>query len=392
MPIDPELAAEQSYVELLYNRLDAEREAVRGQLDSVLRAGASGSEARWQREVSVASLTARLRGLTVAERGLCFGRLDPETGAPSYVGRIGLYDESAEYEPLLLDWRAPAARPFYTATAARPEGVARRRHFRGSGRTVVSLHDDVLTGGAAGQGSEALLAALNAPRGRRMRDIVATIQAEQDEIIRLGAAGIVVVEGGPGTGKTAVALHRVAYLMYTLRERISRWGVLVVGPNPGFLDYVGDVLPSLGETDVVFATPGELFPGLAVDAEDGADAKRAKGDLDILDVLAAAVADRQELPDHPVPIELDDVTVQLDDSVAAAARRHARSFGLPHNAARPMFRDALITGLVDRAVDAIGAGWLSPSDTAIRADLAADVRLELAGNREVARVVDRLWP
>ncbi|WP_131807798.1 DNA/RNA helicase domain-containing protein, partial [Mycobacteroides abscessus] len=157
----------------------------------------------------------------------------------------------------------------------------------------------------------ALLAAVNAPRGHGMRDIVATIQAEQDRIIRLDHPGVLVIEGGPGTGKTVVALHRVAYLLYTQRKRMERHGVLVVGPNAAFLSHISRVLPSLGETNVVFTTAGDLVPGLKVTAEDDEEAARIKGSLQILDVLAAAVADRQRAPENPMPIQLADVSVRI---------------------------------------------------------------------------------
>ena len=252
------------------------------------------------RDAEVRALAKEMKRLDVADNGLCFGRLDSLSGEQSYIGRIGIFDKENDYEPLLLDWRAPAARAFYVATAASPENMRRRRQFHTRGRQVVDFTDEVLgrpdgaqRGGGVFSGDAALLAAVNAPRGDGMRDIVATIQAEQDEIIRLDHPGVLVIEGGPGTGKTVVALHRVAYLLYTQRERIESHGVLVVGPNPAFLNHIGRVLPSLGETDVVFMTTGDLVPGLHVTAEDGPDAARLKGSLEILDVLAAAVADRQ---------------------------------------------------------------------------------------------------
>src|SRR5690606_1379098 len=204
----------------------------------------------------------------------------------------------------------------------------------------------------------ALLAALDAPRTGPMRDIVATIQAEQDEIIRLDHTGITVIEGGPGTGKTAVALHRVAYLLFT-HPQLARRGVLVLGPNPRFLTHISAVLPSLGETDVVFATPGELLPGVATDVEDTPHAARVKGSLAMVDVLAAAVADREEVPDEPVPIELEDVTVEVTPELAAAARDRARALGLRHNEARGAFATAVLDALADQAVDRIGAGVLA---------------------------------
>jgi DNA helicase IV len=225
-----------------------------------------------------------------------------------------------------------------------------------------------------------------------MRDIVATIQAEQDEIIRLGHAGVLVVEGGPGTGKTAVALHRVAYLLYTQRDRMSRSGVLVVGPSPVFLDHIGRVLPSLGESDVVFTTTGGLVPGLRVTAEDRPEVAELKGSLKILDVLAAAVADRQKVPEEPLPIELADVTVVLDDDVADEARIEARRTGSPHNEARRVFREVVVQLLAERAVAVVGEGWLSPEDRGAWANLRADVREELAEHEDLAAVLDALWP
>ncbi|OLF17916.1 ATP-binding domain-containing protein [Actinophytocola xanthii] len=387
------MAAEREYIAFLYRRLDAERAAATGELGGVLRdASTETTEDLWQREVATSALSARIGRLRVADSGLCFGRLDRDSGEVLYIGRIGLFDEEDDYRPLLTDWRAPVARPFYTATAANSEGVTRRRHFRTRHRRVLDFHDDVLDHGVA-DGDEVLLAALNAPRADTMGDIVATIQAEQDEIIRLGHTGVVVIDGGPGTGKTVVALHRVAYLLYAHRERMSRRGVLIVGPNTGFLRYIGDVLPSLGETDAVFATPGELHPGLETSAADPPDARRVKGGLAMVDVLTAAVADRQELPETPIEIELDDVTVTIDAEVAGRARARARAAGVRHNQARPVFRDSLILELAEQAVDRIGGDWLDAREVPeLAGDLAADVRSELSRSRTLSVAVDRLWP
>ncbi|TCP45097.1 DNA helicase IV [Tamaricihabitans halophyticus] len=392
---DIELAAEQTHLDSLYARLDEECQAARARLDVALRdSSASSPQERWQRQVSVDQQTDRVRALRAAENGLCFGRLDDISANTSYIGRIGLFDETAGFAPLLVDWRAPAARPFYCSTVANPDGIRRRRHFRSNGRTITNIYDDVLSAddSAEQDGDSALLAVLNAPRVGKMRDIVATIQAEQDEIIRLARGGAVVIEGGPGTGKTAVALHRVAYLLYTHRDQLARRGVLLVGPNPDFLNYIGDVLPSLGETSAVFATPGDLHPGLHAVDEDDSVTSSLKGGLGMLDVLAAAVADRQELPDGRWPIELDDVVVTVDAKVARAARQRARDTGLLHNHARAVFWEWLIEELVGRAVRQIGKGWLTGRDTALAAELAADVRRELSHHPEVRRVVDRLWP
>ena len=233
---DDELRSEQSYVDGLYTRLDAERARVKDRYRAAMRGPIDRTDGGTlvARDVEVRALAKQVARLDVADSGLCFGRLDSVTDQRFYIGRIGILDPENEYEPLLLDWRAPAARAFYVATAATPENMRRRRQFHTLGRRIVDFTDEVL-GRPSGdeRGDAALLAAVNAPRGEGMRDIVATIQAEQDEIIRLDHPGVLVIEGGPGTGKTVVALHRVAYLLYTQRKRIERHGVLVVGPNPG---------------------------------------------------------------------------------------------------------------------------------------------------------------
>ncbi|WP_174555242.1 RNA polymerase recycling motor ATPase HelR [Nocardia anaemiae] len=385
-----ELQSERSYVAGLYTRLDAERARVKGKYTAALR-GTGGTP--MERDFEVRALAKEAKRLDVADNGLCFGRLDTVSGEHSYIGRIGIFDEENEYEPLLLDWRAPASRAFYVATAATPENMRRRRQFHTRGRRVVDFTDEVLGRPSDGErGDAALLAAVNAPRGAGMRDIVATIQAEQDQIIRLDHPGVLVIEGGPGTGKTVVALHRVAYLLYTQRERMERHGVLVVGPNPAFLNHIGRVLPSLGETNVVFMTTGDLVPGLHVTAEDTPEAARLKGSLKILDVLAAAIADRQRVPEHPVPIELKDVTVRIDAETAEWAREEARASGLPHNEARAVFSEIVTYVLTERAIARIGRGWLTRKDREAWENLRTDLVAELADTEQFTAALDELWP
>ncbi|MEV4598170.1 RNA polymerase recycling motor ATPase HelR [Amycolatopsis sp. NPDC049253] len=389
---EQELRSERAYVGGLYTRLDGERTRVKGEYEAAL--GENGGTPM-ERDVRVRALGREVRRLDVVDNGLCFGRLDSLDDDVSYIGRIGLFDEEDEYRPVLLDWRAPAARPFYTATGANPENVRRRRQFHTRGRRVTEFTDEVLGRPATGEHSDtdaALLAAVNAPRGEGMRDIVATIQAEQDEIIRLDHPGVLVIEGGPGTGKTVVALHRVAYLLYTQRERMERHGALVVGPNPAFLNHIGRVLPSLGETDVVFTTTGGFVPGLHVTAEDGPEAARLKGELKILDVLAAAIADRQRTPEEPVPITLGDVTVRIDAETAQWAIEEARASGLPHNEARDVFTEIVTYVLTERAITRIGRGWLGRDDREERDDLKRTLLEDLAGNPRFVSAVDELWP
>ena len=392
---EDELQSERSYVAGLYARLDAERARVKGRYGSALRGNidVNVGETLVARDAEVRAMAKEMNRLNVADNGLCFGRLDTVSGERSYIGRIGLLDGKNEYEPVLLDWRAPAARAFYTATAATPENMRRRRQFLTRGRQVVDFTDEVLgRPDRNAQGDAALLAAVNAPRGDGMRDIVATIQAEQDEIIRLDHPGVLVIEGGPGTGKTVVALHRVAYLLYTQRERIERHGVLVVGPNPAFLNHIGRVLPSLGESDVVFTTTGDLVPGLHVTAEDTPDIARLKGSRKILDVLAAAVADRQRVPKDPLPIELADVTMRIDAETAEWAIEEARASGRPHNEARAVFREIVTYVLTERAIARIGRNWLSRQDSDAWEQLRRNLLAELADHDKFTAALDELWP
>jgi DNA helicase IV len=390
---DDELSAEQHYVAGLYDRLDAERARVADRYRGALR-GTGGTLV--ERDAEVRALGRQMARLNVADSGLCFGRLDSIDGETVYVGRIGLLDEDDDFASLLVDWRAPAARAFYVATGASPENMRRRRQFHTLGRRVLDFTDEILgrpdAAERGGRGDAALLAAVNAPRGTGMRDIVATIQAEQDEIIRLDHPGVLVIEGGPGTGKTVVALHRVAYLLYTQRKRMETHGVLVVGPNPAFLDHVGRVLPSLGETNVVFLTTGDLYPGLRVTTRDSPEVTRRKGSLDMLDVLTAAVADRQRVPEEPVPIDLADVSVRIDTDIAQWAIDEARGSGKPHNDARAVFTDVLTWALTERAIARIGRGWLTREDRNAWEHLRSELVDELDDHAGFAAALDRLWP
>ena len=269
----------------LHRRLDDIRARAVSRLDDALASIAHNPQAVGEREATVQLYTERLVALDAAESGLCFGRLDRrDADVPRYVGRIGLPAEDGDEEPLLVDWRAPAAQPFYTATPLHDLGVRRRRHIRTRGRTVVSIADETLDlddpdvaerSGLAGE--SVLLAALNATRTGRMTDIVRTIQAEQDRIIRADHRGVLVVQGGPGTGKTAVALHRAAYLLYTHRERLARSGLLIVGPSPTFLRYIAEVLPSLGETGVRAGRPRQPAARAVTRAPTSGRGRRGQG-------------------------------------------------------------------------------------------------------------------
>ena len=392
------LEHERRYVAMLYGRLDERRADTARRLQSVLHDETVGTpQALTERDAAAAMYTDRLAALRAAEHGLAFGRLDTETGERRYIGRLGLLDEDNDYEPLLMDWRAPAAQPFYTATAASPEGMRRRRHLRTRRREVLAVDDEVLdlddaaaAGSSTGLTSEAaLMAAVSARRTGRMGDIVATIQAEQDRIIRATPSGVLVVQGGPGTGKTAVALHRAAYLLYTHRDRLARRGVLVVGPNATFLRYIGQVLPSLGETSVVLGTVGQLFPGLDARRAERPEVAEVKGRPEMAGVIAAAVRDRQQVPRHPVELVVEQQRVRLDRDVANAARSRARRSRRPHNEAKRIFHREAVRLLAEQ----VARGLAGPASRGLldAGDL-SDIRDELSESRELTRELDALWP
>ncbi|WP_227023037.1 HelD family protein [Actinomadura rubrobrunea] len=354
--------AEQEFVSRAYARLDEERAAAEVALRSGPgEGGGSAFSARVERTVVAEERARRLARLNAVERGLCFGRVDhrPDadggSGGTVYIGRIGLRDENRE--PLLIDWRAPAARPFYTATPGSPGTVARRRHLHLRGRTVVDVDDEVFDLDGLDQddrsalvGEAALLAALRRGRTGRMADVVATIQEEQDQVIRSGLQGVLVVQGGPGTGKTVAALHRAAYLLYTYRDVLERRGVLVVGPNATFLRYIEQVLPGLGETDVVLATVGGLFPGVRATAVDKPEVAVVKGGLRMVAFVEAAVRDRQRVPDGDLEVESDGMVLRVGHDACRRARDRARSLRAPHNVQRRLFVHDMLEALArDRA-------------------------------------------
>ncbi|MFE9965276.1 HelD family protein [Streptomyces sp. NPDC005525] len=391
---------EQQFVSLAHERLDQLRAAAEAAMRTTIAQLSTGRQARVERDIGVAEHSASLASLNAAVTGLCFGRIDRRDGVTYHIGRIGIRRDDAERTPLLIDWRAPVARPFYLATGYEPMGLRRRRHITTQGRRVTDLHDEIMdladttrTGYESHDADEVLLAALNSARTGRMGDIVSTIQAEQDHIIRAPQRGVLVVEGGPGTGKTAVALHRAAYLLYAHREQLAKRAVLIVGPNPAFLGYIGDVLPSLGETGVLLATVGELFPGVHATGTDSPAAAAVKGRADMAGVLAEAVRDRQQVPEkgEPIVIAHDDGELILDWDMAVEARHKARETGLPHNLALPTFAFRIIDDLTTQLADRIGAdpyggpNFLGPDDI-------AQLGKGIAASAEVHAAITSLWP
>ena len=308
-----EIAAEQAHVDRAYERLAEKRGVARTAQDDPN--DAVPRRLRSARDAARLARAKREADLRIGDLPVCFGRIDLDAGETWHIGRIGIDDE--EREPIVVDWRAPVSEPFYRATAAAPSGVLRRRHLRCHGATVLEIDDEILDRTTASDalpvvGEAALLRAVSRRRTGRMGDIVATIQAAQDEIIRAPLDGALVVQGGPGTGKTAVALHRIAYLVYTHRELLEAKGVLLVGPNATFLRYIESVLPSLGEQGARFRTPATLRDGLEVTATDESAAARVKGDARMAKVLERALAGRQR---------------PLRRSVEVAFGAHALRFG-----------------------------------------------------------------
>jgi len=399
-----DLVAEQDFVTALYRRLDAMREETTRLRDTYLRDSDGTPGGRVQRDIAYAGHARALIDLNVAEDKLCFGRLDRTDGDSMHIGRMGIFSEDDRREQLLMDWRAPSARPFYVATAAAPLGVRRRRHLRVRRRIVESISDEYLdlTGlspddpavaavtGSGLTGEAALLAALNAPRTGRMGDIVETIQAEQDRVIRADRSGILVVQGGPGTGKTAVALHRTAYLLYTYRHQLANRGVLVVGPNHTFLNYIGQVLPSLGENAVVLSTVGDLFPGVRATRVDQPAVAVHKGRVNMATVIANAVLDRQRMPAAAIEIPHDGRVLRLDPQLLSRAQQRAWQSRLPHNRARNVF----LKTVFDQLARQIARGHREGLAAAIplTSEDFDDIRRELRGDEDLQAALAGLWP
>jgi DNA helicase IV len=395
-----ELQKEQEFIDRLHDRVDTLRALAEQRVEDALTPVGTGMQARHERDVIVAERSGLLTALNAVDGSLCFGRIELRDGTAHHIGRIGIREDDTDRTPLLIDWRAPVARPFYLATGHTPMGLRRRRHITTDGRTVTELNDEILdlgdrerSGFEDPSGDAVLLAALGSARTGRMSDIVRTIQAEQDRIIRAPHRGVLVVEGGPGTGKTAVALHRAAFLLYAHRELLAKRAVLVVGPNPAFLRYIGEVLPSLGETGVMLATQAELFPGVHARGADTPRVAAVKGGLQMAEALALAVRDRQALPEPGAPMIIahDDGDLVLDWEIAYEAREAARETGLAHNLARPYFAFHVIDALTAQLAERIGAdpyggpNFLGPDDI-------AQLGKGVAASAEVRAAVAELWP
>jgi DNA helicase IV len=398
-PAADAIGQEQAYVDMLYRLLDQARGRTTEALAQTLGSGAAGGtfQARVERDFTAVEQGRRLAQLNAVERGLVFGRTDgqPSSGEDRdghvtlYIGRIGLRDD--DHEPRLIDWRAPAAHPFYAATPKDPSGLIRRRHIYTRDRTVTGVDDEVFDLDRLSEpdrqslsGEAMLIASITAGRTGRMTDVVATIQAEQDRVIRASLQGVLVVQGGPGTGKTVAALHRAAYLLYTHRRTLERRGVLVIGPNATFLRYISQVLPSLGETDVVLTSMAELFPGVIAAPEETPAAAEIKGDLKMAEVLRRAVRDRQQVPPGDLEITADGVLMTVPREAVLRARDRARALRKPHNVARKLFVTEMLGALAAAEADILGR----PADP----DDLPYARARLWDEPPVRAALDGLWP
>ena len=326
-----EIAAEQAYVDTVHERLEASAEVARSLVVEGMSRGHVGNEGGLvERDAMVYQASRRLSALHAAHDGLVFGRLTMVDGASLYIGRIGVRD--ADREILLVDWRAPAASLFYRATAQEPAGVVRRRVLRSRGTVVVGVEDDLLDADNAPDdlpviGEGALLASLSRARDSTMHSVVATIQKEQDEAIRAPVRGVTTISGGPGTGKTVVALHRAAYLLYSDRRRFESGGVLVVGPSGVFMDYIERVLPSLGETSVTLRSVGALVDGVRGEHHDAPVAAAAKGSSRMIKLLARAAASPPPGAPSRFRYFYNDDVLELDEVALDALRRRLLSRG-----------------------------------------------------------------
>jgi len=371
----PDLPAEQAYLDEAYASLDRMKEAL-------LRAAEAGATEISQQAIEDWA-TGRLRTFEDANRGLCFGRIDSEEAAdPIYVGRRWVHDD--DRHPLVVNWQTPAARPFYTATPAAPHGVTLRRRFRTKGRTLTGISDEALDGSladAAASVDDFLLEELERARDARMRDIVATIQADQYHLIAREPVPPLVIQGGPGTGKTAVGLHRASFLLYAHRDRLRR--VLVVGPNPAFMEYVSHVLPTLGEDSVDQRAVAELVDGAEVTRADPLEVQRLKADTRVAEALRRLVESASEGEPQELVVRMEGRFVGVEADEVAELLAEARSeLGLSA-AARERFRMNILRRFYEDYGARLGGQAYRNFEEVERA-LRRDGRL--------TRFLDRSWP
>jgi DNA helicase IV len=418
MAHEREIAEEQEFLDLALGALDHMRQGARSLRDSAAVANMRGAGDLVERDVVMGTALQRLDQLAIGDQSLFFGRIDYQAngngngngngkGDTYHVGRLAVSDEALN--PLVIDWRAPVAEAFYRATGVEPLGLSRRRHVAIRANEVSGVEDEyfadangeldlpedavrsateegLIEGGLALGGPGALLAALGRARTGRMGDIIATIQGEQDQIIRSPLAGVLLVQGGPGTGKTAVALHRAAYLLFTHRATLERQGVLVVGPNPLFLNYIENVLPSLGESGVKLSTIAGLVTNVEVSAVDSEEVDQLKGDRRMAAVLARALTTRERPLRQDVEIPVGRAIVVLRASYTKEAVERARRRPGNHNQRRSAVGRELATRLAHEYQERFAHETLEESNAVGElADL-------LRATPQFKEAVQRIWP
>ena len=375
--VDDELEAEQRHVELAYRHLDR----MKARAEQLLAAAPADPDLE-------ASLKRRIFQLTDNGRALCFGRIDTSHGDSWHIGRRHVEDEDSE--PVVVEWRAPVAIPFYRATLEDPLDLEMRRQFVLDGRTVLQIADDLFGPDAAARaadgpqvrGRDALLAELDRARTGQMLDIVATIQAEQDVVIRAPLEGLLCVQGGPGTGKTAIGLHRAAYLLYG-NDALARSGVLVLGPNRTFLRYIAQVLPSLGEDAVVQTTLTDLVPDAPIRAVDGRDTARLKGDERMATVLRRALLQRRRLADDDLEVRHNLARVVVEREAINQIYETVAGRRIPYADGRRTLRDMLARAVYERYAGRAASGLVETFQEVFRT---------MTTSASFKATVDRLWP
>jgi DNA helicase IV len=412
MSHEREIAEEQEFLDVALSALDHMRQGARELRDSAAVANMRGAGDLVERDVVMGTALHRLDQLAIGDQPLFFGRIDYQAnghgeGDVYHVGRLAVSDEALN--PLVIDWRAPVAEAFYRATGVEPLGLSRRRHVAIRANEVTSVEDEyfadadgeldlpesevraateegLVDGGLALGGPGALLAALGRARTGRMGDIIATIQGEQDQIIRSPLPGILLVQGGPGTGKTAVALHRAAYLLFTFRATLERQGVLVVGPNPLFLNYIENVLPSLGESGVTLSTIAGLVTNVEVRATESEDVDQLKGDIRMVRVLARALRTRERPLRQDVEIPVGRAILTLKASYTEEAVERARRRPGNHN----QRRSAVGRELATRLANEYESRWTHEAGE--EANVAGELAEVIRNAPEFKEALQRIWP